>query len=70
MNKNANALFLHDEEDPAVTVRQGSYSSKRPNAGHAAAASVPEVGVLGGEDGQELVDRDAELQIPPRHEEL
>lgn len=30
----------------------------------------PEVGVLGGEDGEELVDGDAELQIPPRDEEL
>ena len=36
----------------------------------AAAAGLPEVGVLGGENGEELVDGDAELQIPPRHEEL
>jgi len=32
--------------------------------------SVSEVRVLRGKDGQELVDRDTELQIPPRHEEL
>lgn len=32
--------------------------------------SSPEVGVLGGEDGEELVDGDAELQIPPGDEEL
>jgi hypothetical protein len=32
--------------------------------------SSPEVGVLGGEDGEELVDGDAELQIPPQELQL